>query len=219
VWYWVWVYCFIADSPNGIIRVVLNNDEEIATLTSIDTRNDSGTSGNTASFITTGLNTNYHLDDMYVIDATGTGDDGDDASPGEVTIPFLYPNAAGDTTGLSTQGSGTNYLNVDEIPPNTTDYNYSSTPGTLDLYGVTNLSGATSVKGVVTRAKDQKSAASALSARQILKTNASVSNGTDHSLSTSWVSRMRCLRENPVTATDWTTGEVDALQVGWEVRT
>lgn len=219
-WYWVWSYVKIGDA--GRYRITLNNVSEIAAANG-DTRSDAGTNGDTADRFTLGTNNYPCFDDWYVIDATGTTNDGDDCSPGEVTIPFLLPSAAGDTTQLTRGGtdSGANWSQVEEVPPNDgTDYNGHATDGNLDLYNIANLpSGVAAVKGVVVRTRSQKSDAGAKSGRALVKSGATVSNGPDFTLTSgSWQSNQRPLRQNPVTAADWTTSELDALQVGFEAR-
>lgn len=220
-WYWVWMYIKVNDST-GVIRLKVNNVTEIATTTSLDTRNDSGTNGDKLDRWSGPNSTAQELDDVYIQDATGTSNNGDDIDIGEVTIPYLVPNAAGDTTGMTRGGSdsGTNYGQVDEIPPNdSTDYVFHATNGTLDLYNVTDgSSGVASVKGCVVRARHQKSDAGAKSVRLLLKSGGTTSNGPDIALSTSWVTSARALRKNPVTGIDFTTSELDALQIGLEAR-
>jgi hypothetical protein len=220
-WCWVWGYIKVHDSA-GVIRLKINGVTDIATTGSLDTRSDSGAGGDTVDRIVWGNDSNHNFDDMYVLDATGTTNNGDDIDIGEVTIPYIVPDSAGDTTGMTRGGadSGANWSQVEEIPPNdATDYVEHATSGTLDLYNLTTVAGMGTVKGVAVRNRSKKSAAGSKNMRSLLKSGGTVSNGPDLALSTSWESFVRNLRKNPVTSADFTTGEIDALQIGQEART
>lgn len=220
-WYWIWAYFKINDTT-GIVRVKLNGVTEIATTTGLDTRGDAVAGGDTCDRVGGPSSTDWHLDDLYVQDATATTNNGDDIDIGEVTIPYIVPDSAGDTTGMTRGGadSGANWSQVEEKPPNdATDYVEHATSGTLDLYNLGTVSGMASVKGVAVRNRVQKDAAGAKTFRSLLKSGGTVSNGPDLALGTSWQTFVRNLRKNPVTAVDFTTTEIDALQVGQEVRT
>jgi hypothetical protein len=217
-WYWIWGYVKISDTV-GVVRTKINGVADIATTTSLDTRNDAGANGDKLSSFIIGVDTNYDFDDLYIQDATGTTNNGDDIDIGEVTIPYLTPDSAGDTTGM-TPSAGSNFQCVDESPPNDdTDYVSAATSGTLDLYNLTSVSGISAVKGVVVRNRMKKDLAGAKNARSILKTGGTVSNGSDIALGTTYSTYPRNLRKNPVTAADFTGSEIDALQVGQEART
>ncbi len=216
-WYWFWAYMLISDTV-GVIRSKINGVTDIATTTSLDTRNDSGANGDKIDRFTACIDGNYEFDDMYIQDATGTTNNGDDIDLGEVAIPYLIPDSAGDTTGM-TPSAGSNFQCVDEVPPNDdTDYVAAATSGTLDLYNLTTAS-ATSVKGAVARARMKKDAAGAKNARILVKSGGTVSNGSDIALGTTYQSYPRNMRQNPVTAADWTPSEIAALQAGQEART
>lgn len=220
-WYWVWGYMKIHDTT-GIVRLKVNGTTDIATTTGLDTRSDSGASGDTIDRWNLGIDTNFMYDDCYVQDATGTTNNGDDIDIGEVTIPYIVPDSAGDTTGMTRGGadSGANWSQMEEVPPNdATDYVEHATSGTLDLYNLTTISNMGTVKGVAVRNRVQKDSANSKQYRSLLKSGGTVSNGPDIALGTSWQSFVRNLRKNPVTAADFTSGEIDALQIGQEVRT
>lgn len=220
-WYWIWGYIKVNDTT-GVIRLKVNGVTDIATTTGLDTRNDAGANGDKLQAFKIGLDTNYEFDDLYIQDATGTTNNGDDIDIGEVTIPYIVPDSAGDTTGMTRGGadSGANWSQVEEKPPNdATDYVEHATSGTLDLYNLTTVAGMASVKGVAVRNRVQKDVASAKNFRSLLKSGGTVSNGPDQALGTTWQTFVRNLRKNPVTSADFTTGEIDALQIGQEVRT
>lgn len=216
-WYWLWGYVKIHDTT-GIVRLKVNNVTDIATTTGLDTRQDAAAGGDTADRIYCCRENNYVMDDIYVQDATGTTNNGDDIDIGEVTIPYLVPNLAGDTTAW-TPSAGSNFQTVDEAPPNDdTDYVAAGTSGNIDLYNLTDISGANAVKGVVVRTRAKKDTAGTKGFRQLLKSGGTVSNGPDIAPGTGYTTYGRALRKNPVTSADFTLAEITALQVGNEVR-
>jgi len=223
VWYWVWLYVKCADS--GRYRVYLDDNSEIAAATG-DTRNDSGTNGNLCDRVTMMSSTNYSMDDLYIFDATGTASDGDDvvsgitAADSDRTIPYLLPTSDGNYTQLTPSTGSSHYALVDEVPPNTTDYNASATNANKDSYGMSNLSNAAEIDGLVVRAVVQKSDAGAKSGRVFLRSSSTDNAGSDESLSTggTWTRAAWHLAQSPFTSSAWTASEINAMEAGWEVR-
>jgi hypothetical protein len=93
--------------------------------------------GNQATASTGAVNQDF--DDMYVDDTTG---EGSAVAPPILRFQPLKPNAVGDYSQW-TPTSGSNYQTVDEVPPNTSDYNEATAPGSLDSYGMTTYTLAT----------------------------------------------------------------------------
>lgn len=76
-----------------------------------------------------------HLDDLVVIDCSGSAPTNDRL--GDVVVPALFPDGNGNYSQLvgSDSNSTDNYLLVDETPPNgDSDYVESSTVGDMDTY-------------------------------------------------------------------------------------
>jgi hypothetical protein len=143
---------------------------------------------------------------------------------GVTTVGMLLPDGAGNTTGLSQQpGTGSNFDKVDEATPNgNTDYVFSATEGNFDLYTLTNLlaspTGSWEVKAVQTTLNAQASDGGAKFIRPVLRSGGSNAVGASQVLPASYTSRMEVFENNPVTAAAWTEAEVNALEVGPEVR-
>lgn len=80
----------------------------------------------------TGQNPRY--DDFFCWDTTGSVNN---AAPlTDVRIISKVPSAAGNYTNWTANGLASNWQNVSQMPPNSSDYNADNTPGTKDSYHV-----------------------------------------------------------------------------------
>lgn len=85
------------------------------------------------------------FDDLYVLNNIAPNN----SFLGDVTIYPIYPSGTGTYSQWSVTGTATNWEAVDEAPPNTTDYVYSSGTGTVDTYVYESLPSAlTTVHGL-----------------------------------------------------------------------
>lgn len=217
-WYLLEVYLKVADSGGRFI-VRLNGTTEIdftgdtqnhASVASIDNFGLRGVGGSQATF----------FDDVALNSVAGSQNN---SWVGDGRITGLLPNAAGDSTQLSVLGSATNWQNVDERPPNdVTDYNFGTTAGLKDLYGLTDPSNVASVNAVslVTRAaKDDAGAASVvpkIKAGTGGGAPSTESSGANRVLSTTWTSYFDVFETNPATTAAFTAAELNPLQAGVE---
>lgn len=213
-WFYVELKATIHDTT-GSVEVRINGETKLA-LTNVDT-NAGGTGiinevvlgapPSTESF------RKYH-DDFYVCDTSGSLNN-DFLS--DVKVVRLKPNAAGDSTQF-TPLSGSNYTNVDELTPDSdTSYVYSSTAGNKDLYNVESLASApANIYGVRVTSTMRKDDAGSLTARNVLKSGATTSNGTTVGPLTSYAAFWDYHETDPNTSAAWTNSALDSLQVGVE---
>lgn len=225
-WRHVQISATIADSGgNVVVKVegveVINytgDTKNAGTATTIDRlAMDGDTSGG-------GAGTNWS--DLWVcdaVDATATQGRPNNTFLGDLKVAVMFP--AGDGAVNSWVGSDgnsvSNYLLVDEISPNATDYVGSATPGARDLYALPDLdASATDVYALRTHSYVAKSDAGAASVKPILRQ----SDGTvtddlaPFVLSTTWSDLHGPIRTvKPGTTTPWTKADVNGLQVGVEV--
>lgn len=192
---------------DGVMDINFAGDTQPAALSVID------------NLLFTRLSSEDYLDDLALNDTTGGADN---SWCGDGHVILLIPNAAGDTTEWSASPTGSNYLRVDELPPNDdTDYVYSSTSGTVDLYNLTS-SGLPSVEILrvwpEARARDDVAAGGLIGLP--IKTNGVQYEGTSVSLLTTYTKQILgdARTVNPQTSAAWNVSELDALQVGVQVR-
>jgi hypothetical protein len=159
-----------------------------------------------------------HYDDFYILDpSTPPNND----FIGEVRIQTMMPDGTASTNTDFTPSAGSNYQNVDEIPPNSdTDYNFSSTVGDKDTHTTAGLTAPASVKDIYgvqvntwsrkTDSSDRNVAAVALSGSTTVSGNSIPVTTTYRYYSDNW-------EEDPDTSAAWTESGVNNAEFGYEV--
>lgn len=200
----------------GAVIVKINNTE-VLNLSNVDTKN-----GGTASVLDTirwmGNSSTGGIDDFYL--CNGAGSDSNDFL-GDIKVHRVRPNGNGTYTDLTGSDGNQvdNFALVDETVPSSSDYTGSGTNGHKDTYAFENLVPTTgTVKGVQVRANAFKSDSGARSMRIVGRTNSSDFTGSDQSLGTSGVGYIANYGLNPITSSVWQIAEVNALELGMEVR-
>lgn len=153
------------------------------------------------------------FDDLRVNDTSGSLNN---TWCGDESILMLTPNAAGDSAQFSRGGadSGTNYTQVDELPPNAlTDYVYDSTVGHLDLYNLSTVT-VVSVSAVEVLMQAFNVDGSGGSVNVVTKTAAGQSDGAAQTVVGSPLYLKRLLETDPADSAAWTQAKINALQVG-----
>ncbi|HSX06745.1 MAG TPA: hypothetical protein VLG92_03430 [Candidatus Saccharimonadia bacterium] len=212
-----WNYLEISatvDSTVGVCTVRCNNSTVISF--SGNTRN----GGTNTTIDAIGLNGqfqggNTYYDDLYICNASGATNN---TFLGDVRIQTLLPNGAGSSTQLAPTGSGTNYLNANEVPDSTATYNSSSTVGQRDTYAMGDLlAGTGNIFAVQQTMGAFKSDSGAASMKNAQKSGATVSYGATRSLGTSPAVYTDVFETNPATGSAYTASDVNALEGGAEV--
>lgn len=159
----------------------------------------------------TGFTPNIFVDDFYLCDSIGSAPY--NTFLGDVRVHTVVPTGAGSSTQF-TPSSGANYTTVDELPYSAADYVYG-TAGQQDLYATSDLPGGTGViYGVQTNAVVKKTDAGNISARSAVKSGATTYYGTTTVIGTSDQVVTRIDQTNPATASAWTSGEVNGIEIG-----
>lgn len=166
--------------------------------------------GNTSSFTA--------FDDLRINTTAGTTNT---SWPGDGKIVGLVPNGVGTTIGgtpLTPTGSGTNWQNVDELPPSTTDYNSGTTVGTGETYALSDPSTvgtcqAVNVLGYVLNVDNGGG-----SVGLTVKTPAGTSEGTAQPITVTPSYYNRILETDPSDSAAWTSAKLTALEAGITVR-
>lgn len=159
--------------------------------------------------------TDNGIADLVMNDASGSLNN---SYSGDIAVIRCIPNANGTYSQFTgSDGNSTdNYLLVDEIPSNTTDYVYAASAGLKDSYNVADLPlAATSVLGVRAVAKCAKSGAGAAGMSVFVRENATDTFGPDVPLSTSFSWQGDTIREvAPSTSIPWTISDVNSMEIG-----
>jgi hypothetical protein len=197
---------------SGLIEVKL--DGAVIVSFSGDTTPGADTTFDNLFALTTGV---MYLDDLAFNDTSGSVDN---SWCGDGKIVMLPPSSAGDTTQWTPNTAVANYTTVDEVPPNTTDYNYDNTSGHADLYNTTTFTIPANnvVKRVYTEARALEETAAADTLQLGLKTNSTEYWSSNITQLTSYTRQVGTeYLVNPYTGSPWTQSEIDALQVGVKV--
>lgn len=135
----------------------------------------------------------------------------------------LRPNATGDLTNIPEQepDSGAHWDKVDDVvSDNDTTYLATNEGWSTDLYNITNhVTGLGEIDYVkvyiVARAVDTPEQSGAVIR---IKTNGVEYNGGEVTVTTSYAAYSYQWNKNPQTGNDWTWDEIDALQIGLDLR-
>jgi hypothetical protein len=155
---------------------------------------------------------NFTFDDLYVLalDGTYTG------PLGECRIEALYPNAAGSNTNWTNVGGSSNYQSVDNTTPDgDSSYVVSGTVGTVDTYGMSDLSSTPTtifcVQANLWARKDNTSIRSISAAFKIGSTL--YYSGTTNPFS-GYADDPVIVAKSPATMSAWTASEINGFESG-----
>lgn len=217
-WYFLELKVYIHDTA-GTIEVRINEDSKLA-LSSVDTKASANAFANVVYLggveSVTGTN-DLFWDDLYICDGAGTENND---FLGDVRVVSHLPNGAGNYAQW-TPSAGANYENVDDNPPDDdTTYNSSAIAAQKDSFGMSNLPGGLTgtVLGIQTLLNCRKDDAGTRTIRPFWRISSTDYNGTGVNIGDSYKYAIREVSEqNPATAAAWTTGEIDALEAGYEL--
>lgn len=210
------------DNAAGTVEVRINGTVALS-LTGIDTQNQAAagitqiklSSGVTESTNVTGNNEMW-VDDVIIWDTTGTKHN---TFHGDRRIYALNITGAG-ASAQFTPTAGQNYENVDDTAPDDdTTVNASGTVGHIDSLAFADLPSNALVIGALTvnlwarkdDAGDRQIAAKARLA-------GTYATGPNHALITTYANYQTHFEVDPATA-DWTRPNINAGEIGYEVRT
>lgn len=171
---------------------------------------------------TTGI---YYFDDLAVNSNTGSFQN---SWPGEGSVLYLFPNAAGDNTQW-TPSAGSNFQCVDDVTPNdATDFVSSNTLDQIDDYnlGASGISGVVNVVHVHTRQADNANTALRFrtrikaSAAGTVEESAALNSLGAYTTNISNFAPELTLYDLPgASTTAWTPTDLDAAQIGIRIST
>jgi len=159
----------------------------------------------------------YYMDDVYIIVPTsGTANN---TFLGDIRVDVVAPSASGTYNQLTPFGSSVNYMNVDEIPANSSDYNYSDVVGATDTYNFTDLPvDASSIAAVQVHMYAAKSSTGSRSVAPVILFSGVQYTGLDKGLSQSYTYYSQMFETNPITGSGWNPSEINSSEFGVKVR-
>ena len=152
---------------------------------------------------------NFYYDDIYCDDS---------AFPGAGQSVRLAPTANGATAQWTSGTGSSNYLEVDEIPPSTSDYLQNSVSTNQAHYVTLESTSTKSVSGTINSVKSHiyaREGTSGTSSNQLkLKSGATTVDTTAYNHSTTNQHILKLNDTDPNTASAWTTSAIDSIEVG-----
>ena len=165
--------------------------------------------------LTTGtiMGTDFRIDNL----AIATGASTDDPLPDCRVFGGVMPTA-NDVIAF-TPSSGSNWSNVNEIPPNNdTSYNYSSTVGATDTFVGTPPSVSNVIYAVKVNARARKNDAGYRSVSPVVKPTTTVHEGAEQQVTPNYFDHYDIWETNPDTALPWTPSQVSNLKWGYRLK-
>lgn len=199
-----------ASAGSIVLRV---NGEEVLNVSGINTQFTANTSWN---LISLGARASS-VDNFYVCDGTG-GAPGNDFL-GDIHIEALRPQtdavAAGTNAGL-TPSSGTDHgAMVDEATPNSdTDYNAGATAGVKDTYNYPSMVNTGTIYGIQTCLHARKVDNVGKTLAPVVRSGGTDYDGTPVDVGDGWHYYCQMYALDPATGVAWTSGGVNAVEVG-----
>jgi hypothetical protein len=158
------------------------------------------------------------FDDLAVNDTAGTINTG---RIGDGRVVLLTPSGAGSSTALTRGGTdtGANFSQTNELPPSMTQYVFSATATTRDLYALTDLPiTPASINVVEELLYCQNSDAGAGSIGPTIKSGATTNEQTAVAMTSTPGYVVGRWEVDPNTTAAWTAAAVNALEAGSTVR-
>lgn len=218
-YYHVEIKAFVDDAA-GTVEVRVNNTTVLSFLG--DTRNAATAlfGGVIIGFANDADNnaSGVYIDDFYVLNGAGAVNNN---FIGDSRIHSLLPDANGFYSELvgSDGNSVDNYLQVDENPPNTTDYNGSAVSGDQDSYNFPSLPApVTAIRAVAQRAWAASSDTGVRAARNFVRIAGVDYNSADYNVGQAYLMYETLFDVSPATVVAFTVAEFNGAEWGFEVR-
>ena len=133
------------------------------------------------------------------------------------TIETIVPTGAGNYTQF-TPSAGSNWQNVDEIPPNDdTDFNDTTTVGNIDSFTHAALSGSpNTISAVIVNVRAKNTTTGSGSVAPFVRSSTTDSPGTAQALNTNYQDFQAVYNTDPATSVAWTTSGVNSCEFGYK---
>lgn len=163
--------------------------------------------------------TDLYIDDLYVVDTSGTYNND---FLGEVRIQTKYPDAEGSQTDFRPSQGTNNSLMVNATSSNFQEsgkFNYSGTPGDIDLYSIGNFTVSGQIFAVQENIIFRKDDVGNRSVAPLLKyPDGSMYEGPDLPCYSGYTWGAKVWERDPVTANMWLLTDLNQTEFGLKVK-
>lgn len=208
-WYYIEVKICIHASA-GTVEIRINGVTELS-VTGVNTRG-SGAEDTGVSFVQI---KNHNVDDFYICDSSGAENND---FLGDVRVDAHYPIADGATHEWTPSTGSDNYALVDEVAPNTTDYNSTNTLNAVDTLVVEDLKNTGArICGVQMSIYHSKEDAGACLVAPVVRPVSTNIVGADFAPSAGSYNYVRAVHGlNPATGLAWSESTFNATEFGYK---
>ncbi len=213
VWHYYEIKAVFATGATGSIEVrVDGNATPVLTASSVITAT-THAYANDIQLVSAASGTLF--DDIYVVNTSGSVNND---FLGDTRIEGRVPTGVGNYAQF-TPSAGSNWQNVDDIPPNgDTDYNASATVNQKDSFAHQSLSSLSGTIRWVSHFIDaRKDDAGTRKVAPLFRISGTDYVGSDDTLSTSYQYFEQDYETSPATSTAWTISEINAAEVGYKL--
>lgn len=222
-WYFIEFKVTIHNST-GVAEVRINGDvHPELTLSGVDTQNSGNATADRlrlAGVNTFFTSTDYKMDDLYVLD--GTGSSPSNTYLGDVRIEMLLPDGNGNSSQFlgSDANSTDNYLLVDDATPDSdTTYVESDTVSEKDTYTYADMdTSAGTVYGIQVVPMAKKTDASSRKFKPVTRLSGTEVDGTERTLTTSYLYFPEVQEAKPGGGA-WSITDVNNAEFGEKITT
>lgn len=211
-WYRIEVRVGTAVAGSGVWEVKIDGVSEMSGTTAdlLNSNNTRCNFGKTTNY--NGNTVDYFYDDMLISDS---------AYPGDGQVSILYPNVNGSsTTWTIGAGAGSNYENVDEIPPDN-DTTYLLSTNVANDYELVHVidSATAGITGTIQSGRCQinvkRNGAANGTIRIRMKSGSTFASAGANFAPTAAYGTVHIIQDtDPATSAAWTTSGLDGIQVG-----
>lgn len=155
-----------------------------------------------------GFSTTWDFEDFY----HGSGTD----EAGDLNIETLQMTANGNYAQW-TPSAGTNWQNIDEIPPNTADYNETNVVNEIDTFVCQDVPAGSQIITVAVNCYAQKTSAGLRTIGGVIRSNVTDGVASAQALSLEWQNYQFEFPLNPDGNVAWTEAAVNAMEPGYKL--
>lgn len=206
----VWAYLELQlsiDATAGAIGVAINGTNVLQT-----TGNTKGQSSSDIGSINFGSNLNNYIQDIYVIDSTGSYNN---TYLGDCEMPVSLAKANGTYTDWTANGAATIYQSVNAATPaDSTVFASDSTPGDRMSVAYPSTALTSNIVGVCHVSRMNKSTSGTRTVSQVVTNNGVDQVASAVSLATSYTYYLQVSETDPNTGAPWTQAGFNTIQTG-----
>lgn len=216
-WNYLEVKTFVNHSTGSIILRL--NGQVFLNISSVNTQQSGNNYINMVRFQPFATSGNYHilLDDIYILDDTGSAPQNDFL--GECRVQTQFPTANGDTNDFTAVGAGNNYQAVNEtISDDDATYVRSGVVGNIDDYVMGTVALTGTIFAVQLNLTHRKDDVGVRTVAPIIHSGGTFYEGSTFVCQSNYTLAQELWQLEPHSAAPWTNGTINAMTAGLKIK-